>query len=74
MIAKNTLMEEKAPARRSPTKQSVPQVGEVRRFGKFGPVYIIRKITGDSCSVEIPENGQTASIALEQISSDPIER
>lgn len=50
-----------------------PVVGQVRRFGKFGPSYLIQKITGETCVITVPENGQTAKLTVSQIIADPLE-
>lgn len=55
------------------TLRPAPRVGEIRRIGKFGPAYVITKISGDTCTVSIPENGQKADLKLSSVIADPIE-
>lgn len=65
-----TTLSRKKPAT---AKSIAPAVGQVRRFGKFGPAYMIRKITGTTCVITVPENGQTAKLTVSQIIADPLE-
>ncbi len=62
----------KSPSR-SVRAATLPVVGQIRRFGKFGPAYLIEKITGTTCFIIVPENGQKANLTFAQIMADPIE-
>ena len=56
------------------TNEGESLVGSVRRFGDFGPIYVVKSVEDDMANIEFPESQEKVSIRVEAVLQDPVER